>query len=96
MQAKENGLVDELGGLGAAIEAAAVLAEIEEYNLTSYPKVETDFDDIFALMSPFAAIETQIKSALPREFRAFIEASTSEKNQAPRIQARIPFSLDIR
>jgi len=96
LQAKENGLVDELGGLGAAIEAAAVLAEIEEYNLTSYPKVETDFDDIFALMSPFAAIETQIKSALPREFSAFIEASTSKKNQAPRIQARIPFSLDIR
>ena len=76
-QAKENGLVDELGGLGEAIEAAAVLAEIEEYNLTSYPKVETDFDDIFALMSPFAAIETQIKSALPREFSAFIEASIS-------------------
>ena len=96
LQAKENGLVDELGGLGAAIEAAAVLAEIEEYNLTSYPKVETDFDDIFALMSPFAAIKTQIKSALPREFSAFIEASTSKKNQAPRIQARIPFSLDIR
>ena len=96
LQAKENGLVDELGGLGAAIEAAAVLAEIEEYNLTSYPKVETDFDDIFALMSPFAAIKTQIKSALPREFSAFIEASTSEKNQVPRIQARIPFSLDIR
>ena len=96
LQAKENGLVDELGGLGAAIEAAAVLAEIEEYNLTSYPKIETDFDDIFALMSPFAAIETQIKSVLPREFSTFIESSTSEKNQAPRIQARIPFSLDIR
>ena len=96
LQAKENGLVDELGGLGAAIEAAAVLAEIEEYNLTSYPKIETDFDDIFALMSPFAAIETQIKSVLPREFSTFIEASTSEKNQAPRIQVRIPFSLDIR
>ena len=96
LQAKKNGLVDELGGLGAAIEAAAVLAEIEEYNLTSYPKVETDFDDIFALMSPFAKIETQIKLALPREFSTFIEASTSEKNQAPRIQARIPFSLDIR
>ena len=96
LQAKKNGLVDELGGLGAAIEAAAVLAEIEEYNLTSYPKVETDFDDIFALMSPFTAIETQIKSLLPREFSAFIEASISEKNQVPRIQARIPFSLDIR
>jgi len=96
LQAKKNGLVDELGGLGAAIEAAAVLAEIEEYNLTSYPKVETDFDDIFALMSPFTAIETQIKSLLPREFSAFIEASISGKNQVPRIQARIPFSLDIR
>ena len=96
LQAKENGLVDELGGLGAAIEAAAALAEIEEYNLTSYPKVETDFDDIFTLMSPFTAIETQIKSVLPREFSAFIEASISEKNQAPRIQVRIPFLLDIR
>ena len=96
LQAKENGLVDELGGLGAAIEAAAVLAEIEEYNLTSYPKVETDFNDIFTLMSPFTAIETQIKSVLPREFSAFIEASISEKNQAPRIQVRIPFLLDIR
>ena len=96
LQAKENGLVDELGGLGAAIEAAAVLAEIEEYNLTSYPKVETDFDDIFTLMSPFTAIETQIKSLLPREFSTFIEASISEKNQAPRIQVRIPFLLDIR
>ena len=96
LQAKKNGLVDELGGLGAAIEAAAVLAEIEEYNLTSYPKVETDFDDIFALMSPFTAIETQIKSLLPREFSAFVEASISGKNQVPRIQARIPFSLDIR
>ena len=96
LQAKENGLVDELGGLGAAIEAAAVLAEIEEYNLTSYPKVETDFDDIFTLMNPFTAIETQIKSVLPREFSAFIEASISEKNQAPRIQVRIPFLLDIR
>ena len=96
LQAKENGLVDALGGLDAAIEAAAELAEIEEYNLTSYPKVETDFDDIFALMSPFAAIETKIKSALPREFSAFIEASTSEENQALQIQARIPFSLDIK
>ena len=96
LQAKENGLVDALGGLDAAIEAAAELAEIEEYNLTSYPKIETDFDDIFALMSPFAAIETKIKSALPREFSAFIEASTSEENQALQIQARIPFSLDIK
>lgn len=96
LQAKDNGLVDALGGLDAAIEAAAELAEIEEYNLTSYPKIETDFDDIFALMSPFAAIETKIKSAFPREFSAFIEASTSEENQALQIQARIPFSLDIK
>ena len=96
LQAKENGLVDALGGLDAAIEAAAELAEIEEYNLTSYPKIETDFDDIFALISPFAAIETKIKSAFPREFSAFIEASTSEENQALQIQARIPFSLDIK
>lgn len=95
LQAKENGLVDELGGLGKALEIAAELAEIDEYNLTSYPKVETDFDDLFSLMSPVSSIQTEIKTLLPKEVNAFINAVSVENSYAPRIQAQIPFSLDI-
>jgi protease-4 len=87
--------VDELGGLGKALEIAAELAEIDEYNLTSYPKIETDFVDLFSLMSPVSSIQTEIKTLLPKEVNAFINAVSVENSHAPRIQAQIPFSLDI-
>lgn len=96
LQAKENGLIDELGGLGLALETAAGLAGIDEYNVTSYPKIEADFEDIFSLMSPLATLETQIKNILPKEVNVFLEAVSIEKNQAPKIQTQIPFSLDIK
>ena len=95
LQAKENGLVDELGGLGKALEIAAELAEIDEYNLTSYPKIDTDFEDLFSLMSPVSSIQTEIKTLLPKEVNAFINAVSVENSHAPRIQAQVPFSLDI-
>jgi protease-4 len=96
VQAKENGLIDELGSINDALDAAASLAEIEEFNLTSYPKIETDFDDIFGVMNPFSSIETEIKSALPQEFKIFLEASQSAENKVNRIQTRIPYSLNIK
>ena len=96
VQAKENGLVDVLGGLNDALEAAADLAEIDEYNLTSYPKIEADFDDIFGLMNPFSTLKAEIKSALPKEFSLFVEASKLNNNKAHRIQTRVPYLLDIK
>ena len=96
VQAKENGLIDELGGLNQAIEAAAELAEIDSYNLTSYPKVETDIDDIFGLINPLGSVKNKIKSSLPKELKTFLEASKSKEIKTPRIQAEIPFTLDIK
>ena len=96
VQAKENGLIDELGGLNQAIEAAAELAEIDSYNLTSYPKVETDIDDIFGLINPLGSVKNKIKSSLPNELKTFLEASKSQEIKTPRIQAEIPFTLDIK
>jgi protease-4 len=96
VQAKENGLIDELGGLNQAIEAAAELAEIDSYNLTSYPKVETDIDDIFGLINPLGSVKNKIKSSLPKELKTFLEASKSQEIKTPRIQAEIPFTLDIK
>ena len=96
VQAKENGLIDELGGLNQAIEAAAELAEIDSYNITSYPKVETDIDDIFGLINPLGSVKNKIKSSLPKELKTFLEASKSQEIKTPRIQAEIPFTLDIK
>lgn len=42
--AKENGLVDVLGGMNEAVELAAGKAEISEYALETYPKPKTFFD----------------------------------------------------
>ncbi len=95
VQAKENGLIDELGGLNEALVAAAKLAGIDDNNLTSYPKVETDIDDIFGLMNPLGSVKNKIKSSLPKELKIFLEASKSEEIQTSRIQAEIPFTLDI-
>ena len=96
VQAKENGLIDELGGLNQAIKVAAELAEIDSYNLTSYPKVETDIDDIFGLMNPLGSVKNKIKSSLPKELKTFLEASKSQEIKTPRIQAEIPFTLEIK
>ena len=74
----------------------AELAEIDSYNLTSYPKVETDIDDLFGLMNPLGLVKNKIKSSLPKELKTFLEASISQEIQTPRIQAEIPFTLDIK
>lgn len=42
--AKDVGLVDELGGLDRAMEIAAQKAEIENYNITRYPKPKTFYE----------------------------------------------------
>ncbi|MEL6843272.1 MAG: S49 family peptidase, partial [Bacteroidota bacterium] len=39
-KAMELGLVDEMGGLEAAIEEAAELAGLSEYRTTEYPKIK--------------------------------------------------------
>ncbi len=42
-RAIEKGLVDELGGLDRAIEIAADLADISEYKVVEYPRIQMEF-----------------------------------------------------
>ena len=46
-EAKEIGLVDELGNLDDAVAYAAKMAEITEYKTTSYPRFENNLEDSF-------------------------------------------------
>ncbi|HQO10194.1 MAG TPA: signal peptide peptidase SppA [Clostridiales bacterium] len=47
-QAKENGLVDELGGLDHAIADAAKTAGMKNYQLLTYPENKTVYEKIFS------------------------------------------------
>ena len=44
LQAKEIGLVDELGGLDKAIEIAADISELENYRVVEYPEIRDPFE----------------------------------------------------
>ncbi len=55
-QAKENGLVDEIGGLEAAIEEAAKISGIEDYETVSFPENKTFSEKIFNINTDEASV----------------------------------------
>ena len=94
-QALQNGLVDGLGGIDQAIEAAARLAELEEYNLISYPKIEPELEDFLSVMGPFGAIDKVLMEQYPEEIRAFLTTLSTEANR-PNLELRLPYSVEIK
>ena len=94
-QALENGLIDGLGGMDQALEAAARLAELEEYNLISYPKIDTDFDDLISVMGPFGVVDQVLMEQYPEEIRVFLTSLKTEMNR-PNYELRLPYLVEIK
>ena len=94
-QALENGLVDGLGGMDQALAAAARLAEIEEYNLISYPKIEPEFEDFISVMGPFSRIEEELLANYPKEINLFLTSLSGQENRA-KVQLRLPYAVEIK
>jgi protease-4 len=92
-EAKEIGLVDHLGGLETALARAAALAEIEDYKTIAYPKFEEDFESILEELfsGPFGKLTAQ----LPPEMALWLRQKDILQNPANRIQARLPYTLNI-
>jgi protease-4 len=68
IQAKELGLVDELGGLDKAIELAAKKAKIKAgaYKVVVYPKAKSFLDEILEEATSETSLEARfLKSNLP-------------------------------
>jgi protease-4 len=87
--AQENGLVDALGGLEDAIDSAAEMADIENFNIVDYPKHEEEFGQM--LLDAFSFAQLKI-------FDNPIEKFTSEffeLSKVKGVQARIPFLINI-
>ncbi|MEN8789732.1 MAG: signal peptide peptidase SppA [Flavobacteriaceae bacterium] len=96
IDAVENGLVDELGGLEQALEAAAELAELEEYSIRKYPRYKSDFEKF---MEDFGGASTEVKENVleyelgPEIYNIIGELRSALKQKG--IQARMPFTIKI-
>ncbi|MEO2053185.1 MAG: signal peptide peptidase SppA [Allomuricauda sp.] len=97
VDAKANGLVDELGDLDDAIAAAAEMANLSDYGLRKYPRYKTDFErfmeDLGGMKSKLGAsvIEEEIGTEAYKLLKEFKELGKQEG-----IQAKMPFNLNIK
>lgn len=96
-EAVENGLVDELGGLDAAIAYAAKLGKSESYTTQNFPKYEMTIDRYIAGLSglPFAKTkEDFIKEEVGEENYQVIER-IRRVSQLRGAQVIMPYEITI-
>lgn len=91
------GLVDELGGLEAAINAAAELAEVESFSVKKFPRYKTG---LTRFLEEFGGASAQLKTNYIREelgeeaYGIFKEVKSVMEQKG--IQLRMPFTLHIK
>lgn len=96
--ALDKGLVDELGGLNATIEALANDKDITEYSIETYPKYE-NITSLETLLGRFASSNTLAEEQLEKELGTetyTILKKLNQLNQLKGIQARLPYELEIK
>lgn len=89
-QAKERGLVDELGGIETAIQTAAQLADLSDYSISHVSASKDFFKDL--LEKQLGEVKVSIvKSVLGEEYEYFKTLETIRSHAG--IQARIPYDM---
>jgi protease-4 len=92
-QAKEIGLVDELGGIEKAIEIAAEMANLgKSYVIFEYPRMRSMIDELLNPVKEDLAART-LKEYLGESYELFMILKDIKEQDY--IQARIPFDLNI-
>ncbi len=90
--AKEIGLVDELGGLNDAVKAAAELAAIEDYRIVEMPALLDPFEKLITdLMGESTQTLLQKELGTNYKYYKYVKGLAEIKG----IQARLPFEIDI-
>ncbi len=94
-QALKIGLVDEIGGMDAAIKHAASLAKIDDYRTQNYPEYDKKFADMWASL-PFAnAKQNLIKEEIGEEnYEILQQIKRLTAHQG--LQALLPFEIIIK
>lgn len=89
-QAKERGLIDELGGINKAIETAASLADLSDYSLT-YVSGTKDFWKEFIEKQLGEVKVSIVKSVLGDEYDYFKTLNNIKSTSG--VQARLPYDV---
>jgi len=90
LDALELGLVDEIGGLNAAIAAAVEAADVEEYRIVKLPKVEDPFEKLLKSMKGEARMKFAKKTLGENYF--YLE-KIEEIKDIEGVQARLPYII---
>lgn len=92
-KAKELGLVDELGGLDRALEIAVAKADTDAYTVITYPKKESFFESLMNTNPGNYIKARMLKGTMGEVYQQFSALENFDK--CDRIQARVPFELNI-
>jgi len=90
--ARELGLVDEIGGLNKAIEIAASEAGLDNYRIIELPALKNPFSDIFKMLGKFSNIDV-----LNNKVFEYVmpEINLQELFELKGLQLRIPYKIRI-
>lgn len=97
IDAHKLGLVDEIGGLDAAIKYAAKLGKTSSYRTENFPEYEKSFEDLLANFTGMAMFKTKeqlLKEQLGEEGFQMLEQIKRVKSRKG-IQAMIPYEIEI-
>ena len=92
--AKNIGLVDELGTLNDAVKFAAQKANLKSYNVASYPKRMTAFEQIFDDMNEDDISARVIKNKIGKANYEILEQLTDEKLKSE-VKMEMPYRIKI-
>ncbi len=90
--AKKIGLVDEIGGLDAALAKAAELAKIDNYKVYNYPKEKDQFEQLLEMLgeTKIDMVKSEMGDLYPMyEFCKSVSLK-------PAVMARLPYIEEIR
>ena len=86
------GLIDEFGGLTAAIKTAAELAELDDYRVSEYPKKKDPIEQM--IMELTGEQESKVLAKNLGESYKYVKY-LQELGEMEGIQARIPFYMEV-
>lgn len=90
----DAGLVDELGGLEYAVQAAVKAADLTDYQLVEYPKFSDPFTSIVEKFQGSSMLESQLSdSQFGRYLKYIIQAK--EMTSGYSVQMLMPFDITV-
>jgi protease IV len=94
-RAKQIGLVDELGTLNDAVKFAAQKAGLKSYEVSSYPKSMTPFEQIFKNLNEDDISARVVKSKIGKANYELLEQIVEERKLQSEVKMEMPYQIKI-